>query len=166
MEKEEWKVVDFIHGYENVYKISNYGRLFSLKRNIIKTPSVDKDGYLRHNLYKNSQHKAVHAHRLVLLAFGESVVGKPVVDHIDGDRKNNHISNLRWCTVKENNQWGKNSYSVMIKSLASGRVKTFNSLSSAGAYYGFNINYFTNLTSKGIFKNKHFEIKLLNKRVE
>ena len=104
--KEMWKsVID----YEGLYEISNKGRLRSVDRitpdgrrvkGKLKKPSKDKNGYLVSQLYKDGSSKNVKLHRLVLQAF----VGpdKLQVNHLDGNKKNNEINNLEYCTSKEN----------------------------------------------------------------
>ena len=102
MEKEIWKDVP---GYEGKYRISNYGNLISLKRNGIRKDtmvSIGKSGrYYRVGL-RNGDKKFFSIHRLVAMAFVPNPDNLPQVDHIDGDRTNNHVSNLRWVTAKEN----------------------------------------------------------------
>lgn len=102
-----------IPNYEGLYEVSNYGRIKSflsppksnkvnipLKEGKIINPSYDKDKYLRLVLTKNKKSKEFRVHRLVMLAFvGES---KLAVDHIDGNKENNHLTNLRYCTNREN----------------------------------------------------------------
>lgn len=110
---EEWKPIP---GYEGLYLISNYGRVKSLprlckpksngksyliKERILK-PSKHSYGYLKYTLCKESNLKYVSAHRLVASAFLDNPANLPVVNHIDCDPNNNHVSNLEWCTSSYN----------------------------------------------------------------
>lgn len=107
---EIWKDVP---GYVGLYQISNYGRVKSVFRNeicgnmnrkrnekILK-PSLRKRYYFV-SLSKNGIKYNAVIHRLVAAAFIPNPENKPCIDHIDGDRANNHADNLRWVTVKEN----------------------------------------------------------------
>ena len=104
----------FITNYmvENVcpyYIISNYGRLFDLSKNSYVYGYYDDDGYIRVNLrlYPCGR-KNIGVHRLVLLAFdyrkGIDKDRNMVPNHLDGVVNNNNLSNLEWCTQKENAQ--------------------------------------------------------------
>ena len=88
-----------IIGHPN-YLVSNYGRVYTEYKHNILTPRIDKDGYLRVTIDGIS--KGIH--RFVALTF--FVPSTPhygdQVNHIDGNKRNNHISNLEWCTCKEN----------------------------------------------------------------
>ena len=46
----------------------------------------------------------INVHRLVALAYIPNPDSKPAINHIDADPLNNHVSNLEWCTIRENNQ--------------------------------------------------------------
>ncbi len=119
-EKEIWKDV---LGYEGLYQVSNLGRVKSLSRKLnfgwtyritpskILKPSLRKRksdfeiGYFVVGLHKNGKTKYIYIHRLVATHFIPNSKNKPQIDHIDGNTANNKASNLRWCTVKENNNF-------------------------------------------------------------
>ena len=101
---EKWKE---IKGFEGLYEISSYGRIKSLKehnRGKEIVPRFDKHGYLRLNLSNNGNKKTFYIHRLVAENFVPLVNGKNTVNHIDGYRLNNKVSNLEWLTLEENLQ--------------------------------------------------------------
>ena len=104
MINEIWKD---IKGYEGIYKISNLGNVKSLNYNrkgkpkSLK-PGVDTHGYFYVNLTKNGKTKTTKIHRLVAETFVDNSFKKPCVNHIDGNKKNNHHSNLEYCTYQEN----------------------------------------------------------------
>lgn len=102
--KEIWKDIP---GYEGFYKASNKGRIKSFiewngSRNRILRPATKKDGHLHVCLYKHKKGKIYLVHQLVMLTFvGERPQGTECL-HIDGNHKNNQLSNLRYGTHKEN----------------------------------------------------------------
>ena len=82
----------------NDYEIDENGNVYSFKSNKYLTPCLDKYGYLYVTI--NSKHYKVH--RLVAEAFLDNPNNKPCIDHIDRNKLNNHYSNLRYVTPKEN----------------------------------------------------------------
>ena len=115
--KEIWKPIE---GYEGLYEISSYGRVKSLRRNIILIPKKELTGYLRCNLYLNKNMKTVSIHRLVAQAFIPNPDNLPQVNHKDEDKSNNRVDNLEWCTVKYNNDYGTRKEKVKMTQLRSG----------------------------------------------
>lgn len=113
LKDEVWENVP---NYEGYYKVSNYGRVKSLKRDIpsgrkyaIKTfpekimkANVNRR-YCYYDLCKEGIINRVSGHRLVAIAFIPNPYKKPQVDHIDTNPTNNCLYNLRWCTARENN---------------------------------------------------------------
>lgn len=113
MAREEWRD---IAGYEGRYQVSNLGRVRSLD---IRVPCHDNGtrtvygrilkqsmcgGYFKVGLCKDGKMVNRTIHRLVAEAFIERIEGKDYVDHINGDRHDNRVENLRWVTAAENNR--------------------------------------------------------------
>ena len=105
VEKEEFRD---IKGYEGHYQVSNFGRVKSLKKyggknsRILK--SADSKGFRQVVLWLNRKSPSRKVHQLVAVAFlGHQVDGhNRVINHIDGDKANNHVSNLEIVTHREN----------------------------------------------------------------
>lgn len=106
---EEWKTLPIHSGYQ----VSNYGRARSLDRIVrhwrggtrkfkgkILKPSKISNGYLRISLGDNSLN--ILMHRAVAEMFIQNPKNKPCVNHKDGNKQNNYVSNLEWCTYSEN----------------------------------------------------------------
>jgi len=98
-EREEWKD----YPVNDNYLVSSYGRVLSKKRPYIAggllNPRFNTGGYLYHGLQINENHLV---HTMVLRTFDRLENKGEQCNHIDGNKENNHISNLEWCTSKQN----------------------------------------------------------------
>jgi len=95
-----------IKGYEN-YLISECGtKVFNkLSNKFISVADRDKNiriSYKAVSLRKDNIYKSLYVHRLVAITYVENSNNLPIVNHIDGDKNNNHFSNLEWCTQSHN----------------------------------------------------------------
>jgi hypothetical protein len=96
-----------IEGYENMYQISNTGKIKSLSRkgvrkDRIRVLAIDKYGYSYVSLIKNKIREKYMIHRLVAIHFIPNIYNSPQVNHKDGIKTNNNTYNLEWCTISEN----------------------------------------------------------------
>lgn len=101
LDKEEWKDVN---GYEGLYRVSNLGRLYSVRRNKFMS-FYDQHGYKRLKIEKNGKEQDFAIHRLVAFAFLPNPDNLPFINHKDEDKENNRVSNLEWCTAKYNSNY-------------------------------------------------------------
>lgn len=105
MKNEVWKP---IKRYDGKYDISNFGRVRSFKtRN--RKPKILKqykeaNGYMRLGVSHNAKRDHISVHREVGIYFIPNPDNKPNINHKDGNRENNHYSNIEWCTQSENIQ--------------------------------------------------------------
>jgi len=94
---EKWKT---IKDYEK-YEVSSKGNVRIIETKELIKSRIANDGYILISLCYNKKQKSFLAHRLVAEAFIENTDKKPSVDHIDRNRSNNNLNNLRWATHKE-----------------------------------------------------------------
>lgn len=121
---EEWRDIP---NYEGIYQVSNLGRVKRLQREemrpcivrngykvkgfsisiseLLLKPSDTRDGYKRVSLCKKGKQEYLRVHRLVASAFIPNPDNKPQVNHLDNNRSNNVVTNLEWCTAKENAEY-------------------------------------------------------------
>ena len=90
-----------IEGFEN-YEVSNLGKVRNIKSGIMLKPYLNEKGYLKHCLSEHNKRKFLFLHRIIATAFIDNPGKKPQVNHIDENKLNNDLSNLEWCTAKEN----------------------------------------------------------------
>lgn len=114
--KEIWAE---IKGYNGRYHVSNYGRVRTTKSTWVDSRYPNKgkiitETIMKHNqqnsgydlvhLVLNTKRKAWLVHRLVATYFIKNPNNKEQVNHVDCNKKNNHVDNLQWVTLKENSR--------------------------------------------------------------
>ena len=154
---EIWKP---IKDFENIYEISNLGRIRNIQTNTFKKTYISEYGYVNVSLYKNKKHYNKRLSRLLAEAFIPNIDNKPTVDHIDRNRLNNDLSNLRRADRKEQNNNRNIDYSKIIypnkhkgqnrnkKVLCVNTGKIFNSITEAGKFYNINCSNIQRCCSK------------------
>jgi len=99
---EIWKNIP---GYEGLYQASNFGKIRGLRKTKYRIfrNKINSKGYFNIRLRdKNNKRYGYLVHRLIALTFIPNPNNKAQVNHIDGNKTNNEISNLEWVTPKEN----------------------------------------------------------------
>lgn len=130
-------------GYEIKYKVSNDGRVWSEYIQDFMKPYFSKGGYLRVKVNFGDRNKKFMVHRLVAMAFIENKNPEVFtqVDHIDCNRTNNNVENLRWVTPKENTQHSlklgnRDWYKYRFINSNTGEVLEFSNAAKACKYFG------------------------------
>lgn len=96
-DSETWKDIP---SYEGIYQISNNSQVKSLRSGKKLTISFVPYGFVK--LCVNGVAKKHYVHRLVAVAFIPNPENKSMINHKDGDKRNNAITNLEWCDAKHN----------------------------------------------------------------
>lgn len=88
--------------YEELYSIDEYGNIINISRNKFISQHDNGQGRMQVGLWKNNERINYKVHRLVALTFIPNYQNLPQINHIDGNKLNNHVSNLEWVTHREN----------------------------------------------------------------
>lgn len=125
---EIWKPINLNIGYE----VSNFGRIKRLgsdkgtghpKSDRIISGSLDVYGYYRVSITNGAEVKTLKVHQLVAIHFIDNPENKKNVNHKDGVKTNNNVSNLEWCTLSENNYHAYDTGLKDAKGTKNGRCK-------------------------------------------
>lgn len=183
LDGEIWKDVV---GYENLYEVSNYGRI---KTNKNKTTSsarfkerhwkqrIMKQKFQRRCrsnefdarviLWKDGKEKTFLVSRLVAISFLDNPYNLPQVNHIDGNPTNNNVNNLEWCTAKYNvnhmfeNDLNTNNKKILLIDKKTNKSFMFISMSKASSFMKKNDNYISNKIRKNISENDEYKWETL-----
>lgn len=184
LKKEIWKPIP---NYEKDYEASNLGRIRTAitktsysKRNgerhwqqrILKYKSKNENTYktgYRVDLWKNGKPKTYLVARLVASAFikNELSNNKLTINHIDGNRLNNKIENLEWCSLSDNIKKGfqtglfSNQKKIKIINKITNEENIYRSLSLASKSIGFNKGYISCQIKKGNYESLNYKWELL-----
>lgn len=165
-------------GYEGIYEVSNDGQVRTCegkttytenrgirqwKQRVLKQ-KISKDNTCRVSLWKDGKEMTYLVHRLVANSFIEKKEDKNYINHIDGCRLNNHISNLEWCNHTENNNHAfdneliKTAHKIKLCKIDSGEEFVFRSKSKAGQFLNKNKSYISSLLLRGITETDGYKI--------
>lgn len=96
----EWKEIPLVDGK---YECNELGQVRNNKTKKIKSTYLDKQGYERIGVWLNGKDNSFRVHNLIMNAFyGDKPFPKAEINHIDGNKSNNKLNNLEWCTPTEN----------------------------------------------------------------
>lgn len=88
--------------FEGQYMVNQNGDIYSAKKKIIRKPVLGNNGYYHVMLKSNGIRKSFMVHRIVAMAFIANPDNKKTVNHKDGNKLNNNVSNLEWCSLQDN----------------------------------------------------------------
>lgn len=174
-----------IPGYEGIYEADESGVIRTVegkqthsvtrgmrtwKQRVLKQ-KTDKNGYKRVTLYKDKKPKTWLVHRLIAMTFLEPNVGQNIINHIDGNPANNHVSNLEWCDYKHNNNHAFDNgligtgIKTKLINLKTGEEHVFRSQSTASIFLGFGEKKINGLVQQNIKEIGDYKIVILKDEV-
>jgi len=162
----EWRDVV---GYEGIYEVSETGEVrtkegkttYTKKHGVrrwkqrVMKQKVTKDNTCRVILWKGGVEQTWLVHRLVALAFIPQIEGKEYINHKDGNRLNNQVDNLEWCTHEENSNHAfdtglmPTNKRVILLDVNTHETHYFRSMSKASEFLGRNTGYISHQLQKG-----------------
>ena len=163
---EEWRNVK---DYEGLYKVSNLGRVYSVRRGTVMKQTLHSTGYRVVSLHKDMKTVVCYVHRLVANAFLPKEEGYYEINHKDEDKSNNAVDNLEWCTRVYNLNYGTAKYRKVINNKKRRAVRcvetgkeyiSVNSASRATGAWAQNISHCLNGKQKSTGTNKETGEKL------
>lgn len=166
---EAWKDIP---GYEELYEVSNKGRVRTKKGKVTYRTVNGKEQKriwksrvlkeknpngrdVRVSLWKDKEEVSFLVHRLVATAFIPNWDNKPCINHIDGNPRNNHLSNLEWATYEENenhsldNDLANTNIKVVLVCINTGGVSLYRSMAKASESIGRSLGYISNRLKQG-----------------
>lgn len=168
--KEKYRVIP---NYPR-YAISLDGEIFDIKNNEIKNTSNNCRGYLSVNLESpdkkfRSNHVNIRKHRLLAFAYlpNDDFINRPFINHIDGVKDNNKLSNLEWCSYTENNTHAIRSgltkifISMKSRDIITGKIDVYLTAAEMSSKLGMpnvSVGLYTNKLPGYLYKNR-YEIK-------
>lgn len=171
-------------GYEDIYEVSDTGQVRTKEGKVTYSTrhrtervwkqrtlrqKVTKDKTCRVSLWKDGKERTWLVHRLVAYAFIPQVEGKDFINHIDGDRLNNRVENLEWCTYKENanhafdNDLMPSNQKVVLVDDVTKEAHFFRSKAKASEFLGFKSGYLSNAMNRPGFELEGYTIFVENK---
>ena len=163
-----WKIIR----QNTNYSINEHGEIKNNSTGLIKKPFENhRNGYLYVDLWKENKVKKYAIHRLIAEYFIPNPFNKPTVDHIDGNRKNNTITNLRWATYSEQNSrfdtHGVRSEKVLVTEKDIDKKMVFESITDVADYFGVCISSISQMLKKGTFgkrgKTRNYKFEYMQK---
>lgn len=109
--QEIWKDIiieknGVLYDYTGLYQVSNLGRVYNSKKGRLMKLTKNNKGYLVVALSKNGKQKSFYIHRLVATAFIPNPNNLPCINHKSEIKTENHVTNLEWCDITYNNNFG------------------------------------------------------------
>lgn len=130
-----------IPNYYSRYSINSEGVVLNNERNTIVKPMISTSGYHYVHLVKDRKKETKYIHRLVGEVFLDNLENYPQIDHIDGNKLNNSVDNLRWVTASQNSlAYGSKERAEarkksVVATFIDGKEITFKSRKEAAEYF-------------------------------